>query len=238
MKTSKKASGLTFSVSDVKLATKPLPEIPYQQAAARLVRDSVERPLESWSQNAGKLLQYGGDNNFVVVLNLAYNDHRPITLSPDMIWLLLMQGISLHVYANAAALRSRFVAHEGKRILDVQRDEFVRGFVGNDWEGVFSEFSDKIRTHIGPSNHALLVPGFSTTGPVEKAAFEVTLMDTVQSYFIYAVNTLCGIPAITLEGTPEDWEDLRERAAALERFDLEWWMPHLLPVLDQFIAAS
>ena len=42
----------------------------------------------------------------------------------------------------------------------------------------------------------------------------------------------------TLEGTPADWERLRDKAAALDVFDLGWWLDHLLPICDQFVRAS
>jgi hypothetical protein len=63
-------------------------------------------------------------------------------------------------------------------------------------------------------------------------------MDAMQPYFVYAVITGCGIPSITLEGTTEDWEQVRQRAKYLEAFDLKWWIPHLMPLLDQCVDAS
>jgi hypothetical protein len=159
-------------------------------------------------------------------------------MSPDMIWLLIAQGFAFHLKVNAETLRSRFVEHEGKARITVRRDEFVRGFAGNDWEGVFAEFSEQVSTHVGETAHSRIVQQFSTTGRVETAAFEVTLMDGMQRFFDYSLMTLCGIPAITLEGTPEDWKTIRAGALALAVYDLSWWTDHLLPVLDQFIAAS
>ena len=44
-----------------------------------------------------------------------------------MIWLLLLQGLASHVNANAKALRKKFVAHEGKLVLNVRRDGFRKG---------------------------------------------------------------------------------------------------------------
>lgn len=171
-------------------------------------------------------------------MNTAYDRHYPIVLSPDMIWLLILGGLANHANANPEQLRSKFVSHEDKLLLNISRDEFVKGDPENDWEGAFAEFSAKIRTHIGPETHDRIVGGFSTTGPAEQAAMEVALMDTLQSYFTYAVTTACGFPAMTLEGTVEDWQQLRAKAEGLIDYDLDWWIPHLLPVLDQFIAAS
>ena len=52
------------------------------------------------------------------------------------------------------------------------------------------------------------------------------------------LHTLCGIPAITLEGTTEDWEALAERAEAFAEFGLEAWIDLLRPILRQFVRAS
>ncbi len=155
-----------------------------------------------------------------------------------MIWLLIAQGFAQHVKSDAESLRGRFVSHQGRELITVRRDEFIRGFAGNDREGVFSEFSDKIRGYVGPRVHGSVVPHFSTTSIVETAAFEVTLMDAMQKYFEYDLLTLCGIPEVTLEGTPDDWETIRSGAEVLLEYDLEWWGKGLLPVLDQFVRAS
>ena len=39
----------------------------------------------------------------------AYKNHRPITISPDIFWLLITQAFSNHVSFNAEKLRSMFV---------------------------------------------------------------------------------------------------------------------------------
>jgi len=236
------SSSITFPVQDVERASEPLPSTDYGEALlATLSRGgAVEaysrdtRPLVYPRPNRLNLFIHG----FIAAATLAYDRHYPLTLSPDMIWLLIAQGFALHVNANAEALRRRFVTHTGKATLSLQLNAFVRGFAGNDWEGVFEEFSEQIRACVGADIHARIVQQFSTTGIVEKAAMEITLMDTLQHYFSCNVMTLCGIPAITLEGTPADWEAVRNGAAALAEYDLAWWIDALLPVLDQFVAAS
>ena len=44
---------------------------------------------------------------------------------------------------------------------------------------------------------------FSTTGPVERAVMDLVWLDAMQSFFTYQLRSLCGIPEITLEGTPD-----------------------------------
>lgn len=180
----------------------------------------------------------GNENAFLQAANLAYSFHYPLTITPDVIWLLIAQGFAQHINQNAERFRSRFVQHEGKRIIRVERDGFVKGSPLNDWEGVFSEFSDKIKEIVGEERHSLVVQNFSTTGILEKAAFEVTLMDALQAYFDYRVSTRCGIPYYNIVGEVDDWVRLRDAAMRLSEFDLEWWIRPLTALLDEFIRAA
>jgi hypothetical protein len=250
-------SAIEFNVAPVKQATAPLREIPYPRAVelflqdfalggkrsrsfrryyAKDQQDDARGFLESCSRYHGKLVDGVLCHPLLGALHLAFADHRPVCLSPDIIWLTLTQGLANHVNMNAEKLRRQFVQHDGKLKLEVRRDGFVKGSPENPWSGVFSEFSQKIKEHIGPA-HELIVADYSTTGPVERAASEVVLLDAMQSYFEYKVYTLCGIPRIMLEGSAEDWESLGRRVQQWSRFDLEWWVKPLQPILDQFAAA-
>ena len=48
-------------------------------------------------------------------------------------------------------------------------------------------------------------------------------MESVKPYFEFIViRIVCGIPEITLEGTPEDWEKVLSKAKSLKGYKLEW----------------
>src|SRR5262249_19278924 len=79
---------------------------------------------------------------------------------------------------------------------------------------------------------------FSTTGPTERAASEVVLMDAMQSYFSYKFITMCGIPAVTLEGTVEDWEEVHERAGRLGQYDLGGWTDQVRTITPESVKAA
>jgi hypothetical protein len=164
-------------------------------------------------------------------------DHRPLCLTPDTIWLMICQGVAHHINANSEELRAGIVSHQGKLTIAVQRDDFVKGSPENPWSNVFHEFSAQIKDYVGPKIE-LFLPAFSTTGPVERAAAEVVLLDGMQSYFEYRDYTRCGIPTITLEGTHEDWKVLARRAQGFQEFGLGSWLDVLAPILDQFVLAS
>jgi Domain of unknown function (DUF4419) len=237
-------SGTTFSVDDVKPATEPLRQISYKEAienllqAERMTKGKSYRPIEAWTRPSGRLVANIDYHPIVAALFWAYAQHRPISVSPDMIWLLICQGVAHHINANAEELRGHFVKHQGQLILGVRRDDFDKGSPDNPWPQVFDAFSAQIREHIG-TKHDLFVASFSTTGPVEKAASEIVLLDAMKRYFHFLLSkVICGIPAITLEGTPADWDSISDRAEAFAPAGLEWWLSRLRPILRQFRAAA
>jgi len=177
-------------------------------------------------------------NLFVKAVHAAFYGHHPLILSPDIIWITIAQGLANHVDQNAELLRSRFVLHEGKKELVVNRPNFVKGSPANDWPGVFPEFSAQIKENTVDGTVDLIQSDFSTTGPVERIVSHITLMDVVQHYFSYTMCCGCGFPSITLTGIPEDWKKIRAKAASLEAYGLDWWLNGLLPVLDQFVEAA
>jgi hypothetical protein len=67
---------------------------------------------------------------------------------------------------------------------------------------------------------------------------DIVMMDIFQQYFHYIAYCICGIPNITLEGTPEDWQRICEKAQGLRAFDMDWWLKSLLPICEQFARAS
>jgi len=225
-------SPCTFQVCEVPLAKDLLQEVSYQQA----LKIQIGTDLESYP-NISKNLVPSSMHPFMETLMQAFDTHRAIILSPDMIWLLICQGFAQHVNIHAEELRHKFVKHQGKETISVRRDDFTKGKLDNPWQEVFPEFTAGIRKHVGDELHDLVIAHFSTTGELEKAAFEVTLMDAMKKYFSYMFTTLCGIPSVTLEGTKADWELLIAKVQSLRQYELDWWIDELLPVLGQFAAA-
>ncbi len=223
----------TFKVSTV--------DPPRGPGRSTTLHDSLDvllaNPFEASAANSANLIQATGPNMFIGTCTASFSRHYPLVLSPDDVWLCIAQGFAQHVNNNAEALRSRFVQHEGKKKIELRRDNFVKGSPDNDWQGCFAEFSAKIREHVGKPVD-MVVSNFSTTGAVERAASEVVLMDALQAYFEYSIMTCCGIPEVTLLGTVDDWKSISARAQAMGEYDLQWWMTSLLPALDEFVAAA
>jgi len=236
-----KLATTTFLVSDVVPTTTPLLEVPYKEAVEALLRTAAttrrSRSVEACARYHGQLISGVPFHPVVAAVHRAFMDHRPLCLSPDIIWLMICQGVANHINANAEELRSRFVRHKGKIQISIRRDDFVKGSPENPWAETIEEFTKKVKEHIG-SAFDLFQPSFTTTGPVERAVAGVVLLDAMQSCFDYDMDTLCGIPAITLEGTPEDWQMVADRSEQFGSLDLEWWLEPLRGILHQFVAAS
>lgn len=65
------------------------------------------------------------------------------------------------------------------------------------------------------------------------------MMATLQKYFSYLFTLECGIPSVTLLGSPEDWDDLSTRVEKFAEFGAEptKWVALLRPVCDAFAAC-
>jgi hypothetical protein len=167
----------------------------------------------------------------------AFQDHKRLILSPDVVWLTMIQQLAIHVGKNSERLRKKFVNFDGKKSLLVRRDNFRKG-ENNDWPGVFPEFTSQIKEFIGEQNYNNIAGNFSTTDATAKVAFEIAMMDVVKNYFDFGMSTMCGIPEITLEGSSEDWASILVKLNKFDNYGLDWWISDLAPVLSQFIKAS
>lgn len=210
------------------------PRTEFEGGVIRVLRAPV-RQSEGTSAHPGGLVaaQY---HPLVAAVGQAFHEHRPLRLTPDHIWLAIAQGLALHVQENTEALRTRFVQHAGREQILVQRDDFAPG-IANPWHEMIDAFRAEVRERIG-KKHDLFVADFSTTTATARTASAVVLLGAMQGYFQYDFVSLCGIPSITLDGTPDDWAAIRQRVDVLHEFDLSDWVATIAPLLDRFVDAS
>ena len=215
---------------DLTLRTKLGAQIPAREAITR----SLGGDVEQCSLPEGRIISV--IPNLVGLAHTAFAEHYHMIVDPDMVWLSIEKGLAIHITENAEELRDKFVKHKGKKLIEIHRDQFIRGQT-NDWEGCFDEFSEKIGEEIG-AKRDLIVGNFSTTQKLQRVSSEIILMDAMSRYFDYGVQTMCSIPLVTLEGEVQDWESIRDRVRQFNEFGLMWWTDHLLPVLDQLIETA
>jgi hypothetical protein len=145
-----------------------------------------------------------------------------------------------YVNANAEALRSNFVSHDGQKELVVY-DE------GNRYTTSYSRISDNFTKALeeninDPSLRDWVLQTFSTTTATDRTVAAVAMMGTLQKYFSYKAYLECGIPSVTLLGTREDWAKLRDAVADPKRLpefgeETKVWSEVLGVVLNHFVES-
>ena len=227
------ASSRTFAVHDVTPAADAAPTAHPLDVLGRRGRT---RPV-ACSRLVAPLLADDHPHPLAGAIHRAFAEHRPLTLSPDMLWTAVAQGVARHVRGRAEEMRRLFVGHDGRKTLIVEAPALDPSSPEFPWADLVAGWSAGIAAEVGGAAEALRVE-FSTTGPAERTARDVAVMDAFEPYFTYWAECVCGIPSITLEGTADDWDRLRAALDRLGVFGMEWWTVCLEEIADQFAAAA
>ncbi len=104
---------ICFSVDDVEPCEERLP----LTNAHKQFEKRLGRSVQTFTHDEGTDIVLGDaslEHGLVHAVYLAFSQHRPLVLTPDVIWITLAQGFAQHVNNHAEALRSRMVVHKGK----------------------------------------------------------------------------------------------------------------------------
>lgn len=232
----------TFALHDVLPASDLLATVKPQESLSGLLkrnpaRVSEQPPIEACCDYSTDCVERVDTHPLIAATDLAYSGHRPLILSPDMIWVTILQGLAQHVFNNPEQHRSKLVSHSGKQAMSIRIPKLVEGSPENLWDKIIAQFSEEMQRRLG-SSYARFISDFTTTGPLELTACQVALMDLYAPYFDYQMMGVCGIPQITLEGEVRDWKNLRKKIETLRDFDLDWWLAELRPIFDHFVRAA
>ncbi len=267
MKTTELQTNITFQIDDVEPATEPMETVKTHESVENILQHYKgdhksmggmlamiaafngkvqlrdDQPVEACSDYLGDVVMgpQGAQQSLLHAIYLAYSQHRPLVLSPDMFWLTILQGFAHHVTVHHEKLRPYLTNSSEKIGLSVRRDDFIKGNPENTWEEVIESLLEQMEPHLQSGVVPQLRPKFSTTGPIETLAYNVAILDCMAPYFTYDLTCICGIPEVTLEGTVDDWKMLAARIKWLHErseLDLEWWTKHLLPIAENLVKAS
>lgn len=220
---------ITFNVEAVEIAKAYLPT----KYGADLGRKWADGQPYLGCSFANKSLVDGDDNAFFSMVCLAYAQHRPIVLSPDIMWIIICNGYSQYVNRDPEKFRQYLVNHNDKETLVIRTD------LQTTTAQKVQKFADLIAKETKDDIAEVMTCNFSTTGMIEKMVSQITLMETVKQYFDFMeLLAGCGIPSVTLEGTPDDWKLLREKTRKLGEFGVKKWTDKLDPILAEFVLAS
>ena len=183
-----------------------------------------------------------GKKSLVRGLMEAYENHYPITVSPDMILILFLQGYSRFMEKYSEKFRNQYVNFEGKKELTVKRVGITpEKATKEDWQGIIKEFTGKLKESVGEEIISNLEANFTTTNSITLATSQLAIMSSMKQYFKYKViMCVCGISSITLEGSLEDWQKIKKKFEYLSKkeFGLNWWTEHLIPIIDKIIETK
>lgn len=158
----------------------------------------------------------------------AWANHQHLILRPDEIWFEVLAQLNFYMSANAETVRFVFVGHEGRKELVVKEPT---------WGEVLAGFADAIQKS---SKIDWLVewvmPRFSTSTDDDRITATVLMMGLMQQYFEFTGGIICGIPAVTLRGTRDDWHELYLKLNYLSGFGMEpeIYAEYLRPIFQRF----
>jgi hypothetical protein len=163
----------------------------------------------------------------------AYNNHINLKLKPDDVWITIAHGISRHIDNNAQKLQHLFTYHQGKKEINIT-------LYPNDMQNILPLFLNKVREDIKNKEFmSIMTCDFSTSTPITQASSTIAILASLKRYYEYTITFSCGIPALILEGTLEDWCKLIEKTKSIIKMGIgaESWLKQLLPILQEFVNA-
>jgi hypothetical protein len=172
-------------------------------------------------------------------LHVAFAEHVAFSLSPELAWYLIAHEVAVHIRLNPARYRDYFTALADKDTIHVRDDSLVYGSNTNQWGRSINLVREPMAAKVPQPTIDLMGPQFSTSSMESDTALLVLFLDIVSNYYYLALRTLCGVPAVRVEGTVEDWRTVvRHAEMARSAFDgLHAYFDDLLPVLKVITRA-
>ena len=170
----------------------------------------------------------------------AHNNHYPIRIKPDDIWILIVQAFSHHVNINSEELRNMFVNFEGKKELIVKSPlSYLTEVTKKDLEDFSVQINEQMKLYLGDKLLNILTPDFTTTDENSLIVSKISIMGAFKKYFDYTMFLCgCGIPYIILEGTSDDYKKIKEKANELKKYKFDWYIDKIIPHIDKMIEAK
>ncbi|KAL8734228.1 MAG: hypothetical protein Q9166_001714 [cf. Caloplaca sp. 2 TL-2023] len=208
----------------------------------------LKRACEKESKACHELLQSSFDttrsstvdassNGFVKGAIKAYNQHYHLRIRPEDIWFAILSQLSLYINVHAEELRGQFVAHEGKKELELKYDgsRYTVDF------GLFAKQMGELieKNVVDPELRRWMMPAFTTTSPNDVVVASILLMGATQKYFDFKCCIMCGLPSVTLLGEKADWELILTRIEKLKEYGEEptQFYNLLKPVISRFVTS-
>ncbi|CAG8789137.1 6912_t:CDS:2 [Dentiscutata erythropus] len=223
------------------------PHIPIRSHISNLYNESkvhvVSTDFERNNLTDNSVLERMQCNHGLVAAILqAYNGHQHLCLSPDDIWLVIVQGVCHHIKLNPGTSRNSFIKPKEidiytETVLSV--DPETKCLVGN-WPNCISQLVKAADKQMKRTNlPSLLQCNFSTTTTSSVIASRLALLDNTKNSCSYNLGIFCGIPKVTLKGSSDDWVLIQKKLDALRPLfpELDFWFNRVGKVVSKLIET-
>lgn len=169
----------------------PFPPAPQSEAKTSASSRILQQACTDQFKKCGEILQssfqntpeedqtiIAQQNGFVHTVVRCYSDHRALVIRPDDVWLSILTQFNLFVNGNAEKLRKLFVAHEGKKELEIKSG-------GNRYSVDFGLLSREMtrlidENIVDESLRDWIVPKFTTTTVLDTTVSSILMMATLK----------------------------------------------------------
>jgi hypothetical protein len=175
--------------------------LPWQDRGARVKAGTLAADADVFTQSAFPVahnLGQGGvyHRSYLEYLNCCYANHYEAVLRPDDVWYTLLTQLGLVIKKDPDKYATLFTTTP-----DTKREISV--MTPYPWELPVDKVIDMLRLY-APTNVDAFLPTFTTTTLDVRMASFAAFADLVSPYYDYSTYC-CGIPAIHVAGTSEDW---------------------------------
>jgi len=228
-----KPQGVLFAVDDVE----PADSLLLTDTTKKVIENKIGKEIMFMpEEQQNSLIVPCGNNGLIQTLQECYDNHRPLVLTPDIIWLAICQGVSLHINENYDSLKNVIFTENKPDTIKVRNDSLEYSSVH--WKDLIDSIANRTKQYTKKDYFSFFVSDFSTTTPVEKTAYQITLLESYKKGFKYVGDSGCGIPSILIAGNQDDWMTILQKLNMLDLIGLSYWRKNLEPIILQFIKAS
>ncbi|MFT5818903.1 MAG: hypothetical protein ACI8ZM_000124 [Crocinitomix sp.] len=223
-------NGITFAVDSVEIASERLST----DSAKVVISQQLRREISYMPQaHLEKMIAPIRGNGLISTVHECYDNHRPLILSPDAIWLAICQGVAIHIKENFDSLDHVIFKENHPDQLVARNDSLEND--AEQWNNLIADLSDQTIEYSKQEIYDFFVPQFSTTDTITTTVYQINLLESFEKAFTYVGESGCGIPSIHLEGYKRDWMQIYAQLNQLDDFGLTEWKEVLQPIISEFI---
>ncbi len=172
------------------------------------------------------------NNSFIDAIFYAYNNHIDLQLCPED-FLFIINITIAHLIVSDEETYSHLVK---------QKQHFQYGSNANsvenvNWYEALHCFCEQMKQYTTTELVQVTEPNCSTTTSLQKMVHCGIMMAAYKNYFSYQIVLVCGIRAIRMEGSKEDWQLLKEQYSKIKLMfpELHWWYNYFDQVIDMMV---